>query len=100
MVGYELTETAEKRLEDIYRYSVMTFGLQTARGYLDGLHHAFELLAQNPQIGTDQGWIEPRYRRLVHQSHVIYYRPAEDGVLIVEILYNAQDPARHFEEEI
>ena len=99
MAGSELTETADRRLEDIYRYSVVTFGLDTAMRYLNGLHQAFELLAENPRIGTDQGWIKPDYRRLVHESHVIYYRPAEAGVLIVEILHKAQDPASHFEEE-
>ena len=99
MAGYELTETAERRLEDIYRYSMVTFGLQTAGRYLEALHQAFGLLVENPQIGTDHGWIKPGYRRLVHESHVIYYRPLETGVLIVEILHKAQDPARHFEEE-
>jgi plasmid stabilization system protein ParE len=27
---------------------------------------------------------------------VIYYRPAKKGVLIIEVLHEAQDPARHF----
>ena len=31
---------------------------------------------------------------------MIYYRPLDAGVLIVEILHKAQDPARDFEEEI
>ena len=54
MADYELTETAERRLEDIYRYSVVTFGLKTAERYLNGMHQMFRLLAGNPQIGTDQ----------------------------------------------
>lgn len=81
MAGYELTETAERRLEDIYRYSVVTFGLEVAGRYLNGMHQAFGLLGDNPQIGTDQGWIRPGHRRLVHESHD-----------------EAQDPARHFDK--
>ncbi len=84
---------------DIYRYSVVTFGFEIAERYLNDLHRAFELLADNPQLGTDQSWIRTGYRRSVHQSHMVYYRRLEDGVLIVEILHQAQDPARHFEEE-
>ena len=72
MAGYELTETADRRLEEIYRYSIRTFGLRTAKRYLKNLHQAFALLAENPRIGTDQGWIKADYRRLVHESHVIY----------------------------
>ena len=68
MAGYELTETAERRLEDIYRYSVVTFGLQTSGRYLEALHQAFELLSENPQIGADQGWIKPGYRRLARMN--------------------------------
>ncbi len=59
MAGYELSKTAEKRLEDIYRHSVITFGLQTARRYLNGMHKAFGLLGENPEIGTDQSWVAP-----------------------------------------
>lgn len=96
MAGYELTEKADSRLEEIYSYSVLTFGLETARRYLDGMHQAFELLAQNPHLGTDQTWIASGYRRLVHELHVIYYRVLEAGVLIVDVLHKTQDPAHHF----
>jgi len=84
MAGYELTEAADRSLEDIYRYSVVTFGPKVAERYLNGMHQAFELLAENPHIGAGQSWIRPGYRRLVHESHVIYYRPIGAGVLIVE----------------
>jgi toxin ParE1/3/4 len=96
MADYELTKEADLRLAEIYRYSIRKFGLKTARRYLTGMHQAFALLAENPLLGTVQELIKPGYRRLVYESHVIYYRPAKKGVLIIEVLHEAQDPARHF----
>jgi toxin ParE1/3/4 len=85
-------------LGEIYEYSVRNFGLKTARRYLSGLHAVFGVLAENPRIGTDQGWIKRGMWRLFHESHVIYYRPEVAGVLIVDILHEAQDAARHFDK--
>ncbi len=96
MADYELSREAERRIEDIYRYSIQRFGLRTAKRYLNGMHEAFALLAENPLMGTAQGWIQPGYRRFIHESHVVYYRPVEAGILIVEVLHEAQDPTSHF----
>lgn len=94
MADYELTKQADRRLADIYRYSIQKFGLKTAGRYLTGMHQAFALLAENPLLGTGQELVNPGSRRLVYASHVIYYRPLEAGVLILEVLHEAQDPAR------
>ena len=95
MAGYELSETAERRLAEIYEHSILRFGSRTARRYLNSLDRAFQLLAENPQMGSQAVAIRRGFRRLVHESHVIYYRPTETGVLIVEVLHRAQDPGRH-----
>lgn len=86
MANYELTKAADRRLVDIYRYSVATFGLDVARRYLKAMHSAFELISENPQIGTDQSWVASGCRRMVCESHVIYYVPHTEGVLILEVL--------------
>ena len=98
MASYELSKDADDRLDEIYEYSVRNFGLKTARRYLSGLHDVFGLLAQNPRIGTDQGRLKPGLWRLAHESHVIYYRPEVAGVLIVDILHEAQDATWRFEK--
>ncbi len=38
MADYELSNEAEQRLGDIYRYSIQEFGLRTAKRYLNGMH--------------------------------------------------------------
>ena len=95
MASYELTEEADARLEEIYVYSIRKFGLSTAAEYLNGLHATFELLADKPRIGTSAHRIRPGLWRLAHESHVIYYRPLTAGILIVDILHQAQDPSNY-----
>ncbi len=87
MADYELSERAEQRLAEIYEYSIEEFGLKTARRYLNGLHQTFGRLAENHNIGTDLSEVRPATRRLVHESHVVYYEPTAAGILIVEVLH-------------
>ncbi len=95
MASYRLTNRAEAKLAAIYEYSVLNWGLPKAREYLDGLHHAFGLLAENPAMGRDLRRVRPGLRRHAHASHVIYYRAEAPGVLILDVLGERQDPGRH-----
>jgi toxin ParE1/3/4 len=95
MAIYKLTNRAEIEIENIYEYSIVNFGLQVAQGYLLGLHDCFDLLAEHQSFGTDYGFIEPGLLRYEYRSHSIYYRLTEDGILIVRVLGDKQDPARH-----
>ncbi len=95
MAKYQLTTEAEVEIEGIYDYSILNFGLQTARDYFFGLHQRFQLLADNPSWGSDYGYIAPDLRRYEYRSHSIYYRPQAGGILIVRVLGNRQDPVRH-----
>ena len=95
MADYELSKRAEQRLSEIYEYSIEEFGQKTARRYLNGLHQTFGQLADNQDIGSDLDDIRPGLRRLIHESHVVYYQPTATGVLIIEVLHKGQDPGRH-----
>lgn len=55
MAAYQLTNKAESEIERIYEYSILNFGLRVAQDYVSGLHHCFELLADNPSWGNDYG---------------------------------------------
>lgn len=95
MAAYQLTNKAESQIDSIYEYSILNFGLQVAQDYISGLHDCFGLLADNPSWGNDYGFIIPRLYRYEYRSHSIYYQPTQHGILIVLVLGNKQDPARH-----
>ncbi|MGI9302301.1 MAG: type II toxin-antitoxin system RelE/ParE family toxin [Gammaproteobacteria bacterium] len=92
MAEYWLLDSAEVDLNEIADYTIENFGIEQARVYKDGLTRAFQLLAENPLIGSDQGHIRSNVRRFVHKSHAIYYRLDGDDVLVLRILGPGQDP--------
>ncbi len=95
MAAYQLTNKAESEIERIYEYSILNFGLQVAQDYVSGLHHCFELLADNPSWGNNYDFIEPGLLRYEYRSHSIYYQQTEDAILVVRVLGSKQNPALH-----
>ncbi len=96
MGKYQLTNKAEIEIEEIYEYSIINFGLARARKYVLGLHEKFELLADNQTFGIDYSFINIDIYRYEYLSHSIYYQCLRDEILVVRVLGNKQDPARHF----
>ena len=95
MAVYQLTNKAESEIESIYEYSILNFGLRVAQDYISGLHHCFELLADNQSWGTDYGFIKSGLLRYECRSHSVYYQPTGNGILIVRVLGGKQNPALH-----
>ena len=96
MEKYQLTNKAENEIEDIYEYSILNFGLNTAQDYVSNLHECFAVLSDNRSWGNDYGFIKAGLLRYEYRSHSGYYQNTEYGILIIRVLGNKQDPARHF----
>ena len=95
MAGYQLTDKARAQLDEVYEYSVLNFGLKNAQAYLEGFHGCFEILVLYPELGRNYGHIRLGIRRHDYESHSIYYRIADEGIVIVRILHQRQDPMRN-----
>ncbi len=95
MASYQLTEAAQLDVDEIYEYSILNFGLQQARDYLNGLHTCLVTLADNPRLGRDYSRVKDEVRRFEYVSHSVYYQIASEGILVLRILGQNQDPARH-----
>ncbi|MCF6321939.1 MAG: type II toxin-antitoxin system RelE/ParE family toxin, partial [Rhizobiaceae bacterium] len=67
-----------------------------ADAYYDGLIECLDLLAKYQSWGSDYNFVSPNLQRYEYSVHSIYYQPSENGILIVRVLGNTQDPARHF----
>ena len=86
MVNYRINDTALDDLDRIYEYGILTFGLQQADKYYDGLLLYFKAIADNPLSHTSVNEIRTGYRRAIYNSDSIYYRIEKSGVVIVRIL--------------
>ena len=95
MAGYRLTPKAADDLDAIYEYTIVNFGLDRARGYLNDLHQRFEDLAARPALGRGADRLAPRLRRYPYRSHVVFYLRESRGVLIVRVLHESMDAPRH-----
>ena len=95
MAAYRLTQKAADDLDAIHEYTTVNFGLEQARGYLVGLHRRFENLAARPALGRSTERLSPGLRRHPYRSHVVFYLPGDEGVLIVRVLHESMEPPRH-----
>ena len=95
MIKHRLSEDADEDLKGIYIYSLENFGLRQARKYKTDLGKQFLALSDNPKIGISYNHIKTGLRRYVYRSHSIYYRIEDRFILVLRVLGNSLDPARH-----
>lgn len=97
-MNYHLSPDAAQDLEDLYFYSIQQFGPDQAENYHQKLQEHFITLSENPKMGRDYSFIKQHARRSNCGSHAIYYRliGVNSQVLILRVLHQSQDPARHF----
>jgi len=90
MPEYRLSDRADADLEDILYFGAVRFGRVQAIRYLEDLRATFARIASNPLAFQSVNDLRSGYRRAVYQSHSIYYRVEQDGVLIVRVLGQQQ----------
>ena len=99
MAVYRLSRKAAADLAGIHEYSLSRFGLRQARHYLNGLHDRFHDLAQHPMLGRSADRIRKDLRRYEYRSHVVFYVPRDEDILVVRVLHEAMDVRRHLLED-
>jgi toxin ParE1/3/4 len=92
---FYIRETANKDLNNIFIYSVETFGVDRAEEYIGDLVTAFQSLADNYRQGKDYSHIHTNLYAWNVVSHVIYYKPTDDGVSIYRVLHKSMDYKKH-----
>lgn len=88
---YKLSTLADEDIYDITRYTIQYFGLIQAKHYHEELTKIFELLAKNPELGTECSWICQGMRRFQYKKHGIYIIKQDDEVLISRVLHQSMD---------
>ncbi len=93
MGSYRLSDAALADLDRIYEYGILTFGLQQADKYYDGLLLYFQDIADSPLVYVGVDEIRAGYRRATYSSDTVYYRIEGAEVEIIRIL-GQQDPRK------
>ncbi len=91
MKNVELTEHALKRLVEIERLSVTTFGDLVAGRYIKDLEAAINRLAENPGLGKIRPDYSARYSHYAVRRHYIVYEVIDACLYIVSIEHQHRD---------
>jgi toxin ParE1/3/4 len=93
-----VTPQADADLLEVWCY-VAKGGEARADAFLDKVLKQFRQLAQFPRMGRDRSSLAANLRSFAVKPFVIFYRPVDDTVEIVRILYGARDIETIFERE-
>ena len=94
LYSYELSQEADRDLEDIFDYTLEAFGLDQAVSYVSGFDDVFVMLAGNPEAGRRRPEIRAGLRSFVRDHHVVFYRVMKGRIRIVRVLHGARDIVR------
>lgn len=89
-VKTQLTNAADRDLEQILEYGLDQFGLDQALDYFDRLQVHLRRLADNPHHFQRMDHVRAGYRRSVFGVHSIYFRIEADCLLVVRVLRSQQ----------
>lgn len=87
---YELSARAETDIQDIIRYTFENFGRRQVDRYIDGLFNTFDIVIDNPRMGSDV--IGVNARRYVYRSHYVFYQVRDDVIRIAHIRHVMMGP--------
>ncbi|MBX2798223.1 MAG: type II toxin-antitoxin system RelE/ParE family toxin [Myxococcales bacterium] len=87
----QLTNAADRDIEEILDFGIDRFGVEQALRYIDGLKLHLDRLIEHPMRYPTMDHIRPGYRRSVFGVHSIYFRAEPDLVLVVRVL-RSQSP--------
>jgi toxin ParE1/3/4 len=95
MAEFFLRPKAIADLEEIWDYTVGTWGEEQAESYLRLINQSFRNIVDNPSIGRSCDVIRKGYRKRGVGRHVIFYRTVDGDVDVVRILHERMDVMRH-----
>ncbi len=89
------TAQADTDIVQSYLYGFTQFGQRRAEQYEQSLRHVIGIIADNPHIAAERNEYTPPVRVHHHGKHYIVYRIEQDHILIVRVLRDEADLARH-----
>jgi toxin ParE1/3/4 len=98
MGKYRLSEQAVDDLEDIFVYTIDTFGLSQAEKYKTELETGLKRVAKDPRLGRAWSGRTQTFFQYNCGQHAIFFAKQPGGIFVVRILHLARDFARHLPE--
>ena len=91
----QFSAEARKHLHVIGEYTEEVWGIEQRDLYLAQLYKGFEAIRKSPLIGRTRVDIDAGLRSKQIRKHIAYYFVETNSILIVGVLHERMDPARH-----
>ena len=95
MPRYILSPAAKASLRQIKSWSESKFGAQVTSEYLGNWRQKMRDLAEQPASGTPRPEMKSGYFSSFVGSHTIYYRVADSGIEVIDVLHQRMEPKLH-----
>ena len=89
MARVDKTSRAETDLIQIADY-IAKDSLKAALRWISEIDQTFRLLAKNPLLGENVGYLQLDTRRQTFGRYLIFYRPIEQGIIVVRVLHGSR----------
>jgi len=86
---------AENDLLGNWLYTEEEWSPSQADIYLDQLDAKIKHLISNPKLGRNREDIRKRYRSLVVNHHLVFYKISEDEIQVIRVLHESVDIPQH-----
>lgn len=97
MARFALSQQALTDLHAIADYTLERWGRDQALVYIDALQGRLTELAHQPLLGRRRDELAQDLLCVPFESHVVFYKTTDFGIVVVRILHQRQDPYRHFD---
>jgi toxin ParE1/3/4 len=89
------TARADTDIVESYLYGYSNFGRDQAERYERDLRQVIDVIAENPRIASERSEYDPPVRIHHHARHYIINLVHENEILVVRVLRDGMDLARH-----
>lgn len=90
-----LPPKAKSNLSGIWDHTFEEWGVEQVEKYVRELWAEMQKQAIDLSNSTDIGDVRPGYRKTRSGSHVIFFKPIDDGIDVIRILHQCMDFERH-----
>ena len=88
---YQLSELAEKDLENIWDYTFKHWSIKQADKYINQIIKQIDKICSNPEIGRSISGIKLKHRMSKINSHMIIYKVENRMLQVDRILHKKMD---------
>ena len=100
MTRFAFTNTAKRKLREIYTYSRQQWGRKAAQKYLALLERDIAQVAEGYAPTRINPAFSRRFPYYTSQKHHIFFEYLEDALIVVTLFHSSMEVKRHLTEEM